>query len=604
MLKRALLIGALAIAGCATGAPEVIDANEQAIVDGTRETGRPEVVLLFSTRGSSCTASIISPYVVLTAYHCVVSGSGPAAPSSFRVYVGSSQRQLTAEYRVREVRPVPGASFGGRNAGDVALLVLSTPARETPLELGLEDPTIALSGQSLTAVGFGQTPTGGSLTKYTTDTRMTYYQTGYIFVPPTVCQGDSGGPLIGPAGRVWGVASFITSPDGRTEPQCGTAPGAYNEIYRYLDFINSVLEENGSCIPSPSGEETCDGTDDDCDEMVDEGCIPLGDPCAASDECVGGLCADTAAGRICTTECDGLRPEEGCGPGFFCAADGCNGYCVRGERGMAGNGADCTANTDCASLFCLDPGDGRQRCLDPCRGDAGLCYAGEVCAANPGECGGCVDAGIVAGQRGLGEACDTDDECRGDMVCQEYAGIRECARPCDSDESCGEGFECRDGLCRLDRRQGVGGTCAENPDCGDGVCASAGARSWCTAQCASEEDCPEGFGCQDAGGVTVCAPELGLDGDACMTSDDCASGLCATADGMSFCTSWCDRRTPCGAGFECQRTGGETAACVPVTEATESGGGCAVEPREPAPVAPLGLVGLALLGWLYRRSAR
>ena len=85
MLKRALLIGALAIAGCATGAPEVIDANEQAIVDGTRETGRPEVVLLFSTRGSSCTASIISPYVVLTAYHCVVSGSGPSRGSFARI---------------------------------------------------------------------------------------------------------------------------------------------------------------------------------------------------------------------------------------------------------------------------------------------------------------------------------------------------------------------------------------------------------------------------------------------------------------------------------------------------------------------------------------
>ena len=57
-------------------------------------------------------------------------------------------------------------------------------------------------------------------------------------------------------GAVYGVASFIFSPDGRTQPVCGTAPGAYNEIYRPLDFSDSVLAENGTCIPSPTGNES------------------------------------------------------------------------------------------------------------------------------------------------------------------------------------------------------------------------------------------------------------------------------------------------------------------------------------------------------------
>lgn len=592
---------ALSLTACVPMGPEV-GASEDAIVDGTLERARDEVVFLYRLDGAACTGSFISPRVVLTAHHCVAGRSGGLAPASnFRIYVGSSTRSLTAEYRVSEVRPVPNAGLSGREPNDVALLVLSSAARETPLEIARTSPR-DLFGQSVTAVGYGQTPSGGSGTKYTTQTTIEGYMGGFIFVPPSVCSGDSGGPLIGADGLVYGVASFIYSPDGRTEPRCGTAPGAYNEIFRFVDFIDGVLAETGTCVPD--AVEECNGEDDDCDDAVDEGCTPLGEPCASGDECVGGLCDDTPIGRVCTSACDPLRPAQGCSPGFYCGRQGCNGFCLPGERGEGLNDAACAADTDCASLHCVDPGDGRARCLDPCRADAGLCLAGEVCAAAAGQCGACVPRGLVVGARGLGEPCEDDEECRGDFVCHESAGISACASACEADDDCGDGFECRDALCIRDRRQGVGGTCVVNEDCGDGICAAAGDRRWCTAPCSGADDCPAGFDCTPAGAAMVCAPTGALEGERCEGNADCVTNLCAALPGgESVCTSICDAANACAPGFECTRTGSSAAAvCIPATPTSTSGGGCAAASGSSSGSLPgVALLALVALGLFFRR---
>ena len=594
-MNRTFLGLALALlAGCAAD----VGVQSSPIVDGIAEPGRDEVVLLFNLRGSSCTASIISPYVVLTANHCVENGrGGPAAPQNLRVYVGASERRLTAEYRVSEVRPVPNAGLSGRQANDVALLVLSSPATQTPLELFRESP-VGLRAQTVTSIGYGQTPTAGSGIKYRTTTRVQGYDGGFIFVEPSVCSGDSGGPLILSDGTVAGVASFIFSPDGRTRPTCGTAPGAYNEIFRHLDFIDSVLEETGSCVPSAS--EICNGEDDNCDGVVDEGCIPLGDPCTNSDECVGALCAETTMGRICTSQCDMLRPTEGCGPGFYCSDSGCDGFCVPGGAGDRSIGEDCTSDTECFSLHCRDPGDGRARCLDPCQHDAGLCLGGEVCATAPGACGSCVPQELFA-ERGLGEPCETDLQCGDGRSCVVNAGIGECAAPCGADDACPDLFACREGQCIRDRTQGVGGVCDVNDDCGDAVCARAGDRAWCTVECTSADECPDGFNCAPAGAVSVCAPATSLDGEACTDNAECASGVCARTGTGGFCTRPCDGRNACAPGFECTRIGGPQAVCVErVVEALDEG--CAVTPgRVSGAPLVLGLFGLGLLVAVRRR---
>ncbi|NOY90822.1 MAG: S1 family peptidase [Deltaproteobacteria bacterium] len=594
----------LAAAGCAVPTSPAVGATQAPIVDGVRETGRPEVVFLWNTAGSACTATVIAPRLVLTAKHCVRQGqSSSAAPASqFRIFVGTDGSSFTKQYFVSEVRVAPGR-WDLRDSTDVALLILASPASEPPMEISYEDPRTII-GQTYTAVGYGQTPRGGSGTKYTTNKVVQNVQNGFVFVEPAVCSGDSGGPLIGPNGKIYGVASFIFSPDGRSQPSCGTAPGAYNSLQRFQAFIEQALEDSGTCVPS---EEICNSLDDDCDGRVDEVCTPLGEGCTADDQCVGQTCATTGGARICTLDCDPLRPTLGCPMGMYCAkAEGCGGYCTPGAAGTLAVGEDCTADTDCATTYCVDPGDGRQRCLPPCEGDRGLCLAGEVCAASAGVCGGCVARDIVVGRRGIGEPCEADDECLS-VLCLDDEGARYCTRSCEDSSACVSGFHCRAGSCIRGPLEGTGGGCVTNEDCVDGICASRGdGLRWCTRFCTTTDDCPSGLSCTTVGEANICAPDLGLVGQECATNEECTSGLCAlgTPSG-DICSRFCGADAACSPGFECTRIGdGTSAVCVPAS-VSSGGGGCAVRGASSRSVAHRGLGGLLLLGlglfWLRRR---
>jgi V8-like Glu-specific endopeptidase len=581
----AALLGALggpvaAATGCAVELDPVAGAAE-AIAGGVRETGYPSVVFLYNLAGSACTASIIAPRVVLTAKHCVRDGSrNRAAPArNFRVGVGSSARSLTAIYEVSEVRAAPG-SWDIEDGSDVAVLILASPARETPLRYSKLRPN-ALGRGPVKAVGYGQLPDGSSGTKFSVSTAVDGLSGNFIFVQPSVCSGDSGGPALDVEDTIWGVASFIYSPDGRTQPRCGTAPGAYASIHPYLGFIEQAIEDSGTCIPD--GAEVCNGEDDDCDGEVDEGCKALGQPCATSDECVGGLCDDTSIGRVCTRPCSPLDPGVSCGPGFYCTRTaGCDGRCVPGVAGAAPIDAACAADTDCASLFCVDPGDGRRRCLAPCQGDAGTCFEGEVCAAPAGACGACVPAAIVAGARGLGEPCATGADC-GSGLCRASGGSSYCTRSCATDGECATGFRCLENQCHRGLAEAVGGPCLRNEDCvAPGLCAMSGGRSWCTTLCTDDASCPSGFTCVDAGGVRVCAPALGLVGARCTSNEECTTGLCELGAGV--CTRFCSEELPCGAGFVCRRLDADRGVCVSsAPPAARDDGGCAVSaPRAAA----------------------
>ncbi len=613
----AVSLGAAAlVAGCVapvTGQPEPDSAEvggaHQAIVGGELG-GHPAVVVLQNYRsGGLCTGTLIAERVVLTAKHCIQEpfASGPANPSDIVVGVGDTIRRLSAALRVQSIDTPPGVytvdSRGGLGTGlvgsDVAVMVLQSgvPGIE-PIPVMRTNPS-AIAGQVITAVGFGQTPSGQVGVKYTATGRVQGVTDELIYVGALTCQGDSGGPAITSSREVAGVVSFGAW-------SCGSGYGAYNTILPFMDMIDRALTSAGSCLND--GEERCDGADNDCDDLVDETCTPIGGACTADDECVGLMCRETVAGRLCTTACNPLRPEFGCDPGFYCArSTGCEGLCVplAGDRGTLGNGEDCTADQQCASLFCTDPGDGRRRCLEPCRGDAGMCLGGEACAANTDDCGACVAEEILRASRGLGEGCAEDTECRTGQ-CYEDAGRMYCTRACTADAECPTGYHCRggEGVCAAGPRGNIGDTCLGNDDCENRTfCATRLDQSWCSRICNDQEPCPEGFDCVPAGGTTICAPRLGLLGDPCTSDAACVSGSCAIEEGATagVCTRECSPDAPCSTGFECRRTeDGLAAQCLaPVTEVS---GGCSVGHGRNAPAGAL--LALVALGWLVRRRTR
>jgi len=343
--------------------------------------------------------------------------------------------------------------------------------------------------------------------------------------------------------------------DGLTDEGFGVATCGQGACFATVD----ECDEAGAhvCVPGAPGAETCNGVDDDCDGLTDEGLpeIACGQGACATfvPACLDGVPPACVPLASHTESCDGQD-------------DDCDGLIDEdlGQR-SCGLGVCATAVAVCADgqpQPCVPlPMGGAETCDgtdDDCDGltdeELGDLACGQgACARTVPACQGGVAQACVAGQPAPQETCDgTDDDCDGQTD---------------------EGFQsltCGEGACRVTVVACSGGTPAE-------CVPLAGRAETCDGQ---DDDCDgltdEGFGLVACGtgacynttlscrnGVPqTCVPLPPSSAEVCNGADDDCDGQTDEGLGLLMCG-----KGVCATSVEACRDG-VPQACVPLLAAS------------------------------------
>jgi V8-like Glu-specific endopeptidase len=189
--------------------------SAKAVENGVDATGSQFVVPIKTEvspgLATSCSGALISPYIVVTAGHCVLDPNGLVSSRVFVGQAGSSLQSVTTGDTIDSIKITSTFQGGaGKTVGDddLAFITLKKPqAMPVPVQLASESEVsqIKNAGGQLKAIGYGkygdtseELPT--SPKSFTgTYSKETSVFSNSAFLESTVsnsCSGDSGAPIL------------------------------------------------------------------------------------------------------------------------------------------------------------------------------------------------------------------------------------------------------------------------------------------------------------------------------------------------------------------------------------------------------------------------
>ncbi|MGZ6095759.1 MAG: MopE-related protein, partial [Polyangiales bacterium] len=334
-------------------------------------------------------------------------------------------------------------------------------------------------------------------------------------------------------------AAFIAAVVIATASACQVALRADGEDAR-CDSDTTVCGpgltcQGGFCRPCVEEPEVCDGRDNDCNGIIDDGFDKDGD----------GYSTCGAAGSIDCND-DPARGGKDIHPGVpeLCNGydDNCNGLtdeapndCRADQECWTAMGK-CTVKDDCRIHGCTKGGcnPSTGQCTDPDCRISKSCMPSEICDSKSGICVHVTD---------VGEACDAQSQCKTGSSCIDLSVIGVsarnpsiCTKACCESAGCPEGMVCRAGtsgasVCVKASDVTVSiGTSAPNTKCSNGdECRSGTCDSNCIDGCCGSITCGSGGTCSfKSDNKFVCRSAVGTKAynNSCNGDSDCQSGFC------------------------------------------------------------------------------